>query len=150
MATTELHTVPSADGPHHRLIAWLIDHREGEVSDVARQLWEHLAQQLVVLIGQEGFHALYDRSLHLASASFPWLTLADATAAQRPRLEALACALHDRPTDEAQNATVEQLSTFTGLLNSLIGHKLTTNILRTAWGDAFEQAVQEVAAWAKK
>lgn len=132
------------------MIALLVGRGEGAVSEVAQKLWESLSEQLVALIGQDGFHALYDRSQHLASTSFPWLSQAQANGGPRSRLEALSAALQGRAPDESQNAAVELLATFTGLLSSLIGHKLTTNILRAAWGDAFEKAVQDIAPWVKK
>jgi hypothetical protein len=151
MAATEPQA-PSCpeEGPHHRLIALLVGRSVGDIGDVAQTLWDSLSRQLVALIGQEGFHALYDRSLHLASARFAWLAPADAPTAAQPRLEALACALRARAADEARKATIELLWTFTGLLSSLIGDNLTTNILRTAWGSAFDQAVQDIGPWAKK
>lgn len=141
-----MHSPPansSPDGQHHRVIAQLVGRSESPIGDVSGELWESLSQRLVVLIGQEGFKALFDRSLHLASASHPWLASPHATTAEHSRLEALKFALQARDCDEATPAAVLLLYTFTELLFTLIGRDLTMNILRTAWGDAFEKAVQE-------
>lgn len=128
----------------------MVDRSPGTLGDVTRQLWDQLSQRLVVLIGQDGFTALFDRSLHLASASFPWLASSDASTDKLSRLEALNGALHIRGPDDSKHAVVLLLSTFVDLLCTLIGQNLTMNILRTAWGDAFEEAVQEVSQWSTK
>lgn len=128
----------------------MVGRSPGALGDVTRQLWDPLAQQLVALIGQAGFTALFDRSLHLASASFPWLASTDASTDKLPRLEALSSALLIRGPDDSIHAVVLLLSTFVELLCTLIGQNLTMNILRTAWGDAFEEAVQEVSQWSTK
>ncbi|MBS3998690.1 MAG: hypothetical protein KGZ67_15365, partial [Hydrogenophaga sp.] len=66
---------PSNEPPNHRdVIACLLGRQPAQVVDVAVDLWERLAAGLVVIIGTEGFNALYDRSLHLAGEAYPWLT----------------------------------------------------------------------------
>lgn len=141
----------SAEGPHHRAIALLLQRSKGAVGDVVPALWERLSLQLAALIGQEGVKALWGRALHLASARFAWLASAETTGADAPATrEALRAALAAQTLDESRQAAVLLLSVFTGLLCTLIGQNLTTNILRTAWGDAFEHAVQEVSTWSTK
>lgn len=148
-----MHSSPapaSTDGPHHQVIARLVGRSQGTVGQSSRQLWERLSLGLVALIGQEGFKALFERSLHLAGARFAWLNSAHTAGSEDDRLQALESVLQSRNPEESMHAAVVLLSTFTGLLSTLIGQNLTTNILRAAWGEAFDAAVQEVSQWPTK
>ena len=135
----------SPEGPYHQVIAVLVGRTPGTIDDVVHHLWGNLSQQLSALIGHEGCNALFDRSLHMTSAQFPWLTSHNAPFGERVPLEVLKSALQPRDSDESARAVILLLSTFTGLLCMLIGQNLTTNILRTAWGDAFEEALREIS-----
>lgn len=135
---------------HPRVIACLLGGQPPHLVDVAIDLWERLAAGLVVIIGNEGFDALYDRSLHLAGEGFPWLTPGDSHPGAQARFARLRSGLLGRDSDEAGKATVLLLTTFIRVLATLIGHPLTTNILRAAWGDAYEAAALEVSQCPKK
>jgi hypothetical protein len=128
---------------HHALKALTLPQPQKLVSEVAIDLWERLSKVLVAIIGTEGFEALYSRSVHLAAADFPWLKPNANWDSTDSRFYELTSAMHNRPQEEAGQAMVVLFSTFTGVLSTLIGLELTTNILRAAWGDAFEEAAQE-------
>ncbi len=132
---------------HHQLVALILGRHPGAMGEVTIELWEPLSQHLTAIIGQEGFDALYDRSLHIAAESHAWLAHAGPPPGRQLRFDRLKSALIDQEIDEATKAAVLLLSTFTATLSTLIGGNLTDNILRAAWGDAFEQAAQEISQW---
>lgn len=129
---------------HAAVMALMVDRHQGDIAASTLPLWSPLAKSLVTIIGQDGFLALLDRSLHVAGEAFPWLLKYAPGAPISSRLEGLQSALSGRAADEATQAMVLLLSTFTGVLATLIGTPLTTNILRTAWGQPFADAVQEL------
>lgn len=134
---------------HPALFSVMLHRRPKPVDGVALALWETLYPNLVVIIGNEGFNALYDRSFHETSLTFPWLIQSDA-APSASRFERLKSALENRQAEEADHATVLLLSTFTSVLNTLIGRQLTHTIMATAWGTAFEEANQEISTWPRR
>lgn len=132
------------------LLARMVGRKPDEVCEVALALWSQLSERLEAIIGREGFEALYDRSLYLAGAAFPWLTAPQPPPGKHPRFDRLKSVLQSRDPDETEKATVILLSTFIEVLSTLIGRHLTLNILRAAWGDAFEVAALEISKWPKK
>lgn len=128
---------------HALSVERLIHKRAQAASEVSSAMWQALAAGLVQIIGQEGFNALYDRSLHEASVSCDWLTPALGLETAPSRLAHLNAALSSRPEAEARRATVLQLASFTALLSSLIGPHLTDHILRAAWGHDFDSTAPE-------
>jgi hypothetical protein len=107
----------------------------GSGADVAIQLWQPLALQLIAIIGESGFNHLYARSLHLSQAAFPWLPRGDASPSADYRFTDLKVSLEGQSPSEANRASQMLLLTFTNILASLIGEGLTTGILNSAWGD---------------
>lgn len=107
----------------------------GEVPDVAIQLWQLLSSQLISIIGEGGFNALYDRSLYLTRAAFPWLAAGAPSHPVESRFSELKASLAGPPTSEASKASHLLILTFTNILASLIGERLTIDILGFAWGD---------------
>ncbi len=138
------HTSALSPSQHAAVMALLVDRHQGDISARTQQLWAPLAKSLVTIIGQDGFLALFDRSLHVAGEAFPWLLAPAPGAHIASRLEGLQSVLSGRTADEATQAMVLLLTTFTGVLATLIGTPLSTNILCTAWGQPFEDAVQEL------
>ena len=98
-------------------------------------LWEQLATQIVAIIGVGGFNSLYARSLFLTQSSFPWLTGCALSCTVDQRFTALKNSLEAQAPDDALEANNRLLGTFTDILAGLIGEALTSNILRSAWGD---------------
>lgn len=118
----------------HQMIERAVRSLPAADAEVGVMLWESLAAELSVIIGQRGFESLYSRSLYRAGAHYAWL------ARQPPQASAdgfklLASALKMREPAEAQAASAALLNIFVDTLIILIGELLTNSILRTAWGD---------------
>jgi hypothetical protein len=61
------------DLPRHRLIRSLMAKQTEKVADAAIVLWEQLSTQIISIVGEDGFNALYLRSLFLGRSTFPGL-----------------------------------------------------------------------------
>jgi hypothetical protein len=103
-------------------------------ADASVSLWQSLATELRVIIGERGFESLYARSLYRAGAAFPWLA-PHPPQATGDAFKLLALRLKGRDPAEAQAASAALLNIFTDTLILLIGELLTNSILRKAWGD---------------
>ncbi|MDD5581017.1 MAG: hypothetical protein PHY16_17315 [Methylobacter sp.] len=57
----------------HTIIEGLIPQSTEKAAEVAIDLWERLAAQIISIVGEGGFNSLYARSLFLAQSTFPWL-----------------------------------------------------------------------------
>lgn len=102
--------------------------------DAAIHLWEQLATQIIIIVGEDGFNSLYARSLFLSQAKFPWLAASSLTPNAEHRFAGLKTSLEGQAPVQASEATSLLLITFTDVLASLIGEQLTTFILGLAWG----------------
>jgi hypothetical protein len=103
--------------------------------DVTVSLWEKLAVELVSLIGDGGFQAIYLRSGMLAAARYPWIVHDSSLQQTDFQFTGLRSSLEGRDLTEAGEASIVLLSTFLDILTSLIGELLVTNLLHSAWGD---------------
>ena len=111
----------------------------------ALRLYETLAGQLVLLIGEAGVRALTARSLHLVQRDFPWLAEArDPGPAERPFAQ-VGLRLAQQEPALAREAATMVLATLGGLLAALIGDALTMRVLRAAWPSAFPHETQQEA-----
>lgn len=105
-------------------------------------LWTQLAACLVPIVGKDGFQALYDRSLHLAAATYEWLPSAGGhrfEAGDTP-FGGLEGSLQGKPAPEVLEACILLLGTFVDILCLLIGEHLATHLIRVAWGTALATA----------
>ncbi|HEY8101837.1 MAG TPA: hypothetical protein VIF82_13905 [Burkholderiaceae bacterium] len=120
--------------------------RQTEVNrDDIIQLWERLANELISIIGEGGFQSLYARSLHLTSATYPWLMPNQPWQQGESRFADLHKSLVSHDLAQATEASIVLLTTFIDILATLIGEQLTTNMLRSAWGgDALDTAAKEL------
>lgn len=114
-----------------RTILW----RPDTLVDVTVSLWEKLAVELVSLIGDGGFQAIYRRSCMLAAARYPWIAQDSSMQQTDFQFAGLRSSLEGRDLAEAREASILLLSTFLDILTSLIGEVLVTNLLHSAWGD---------------
>jgi len=128
-------SMETAPLPRHQVIESLITLHTDDVVDIAIGLWEKLAIELVGIIGQGGFSSLYARSVFLSQSRFPWLIdSASLNKANQP-LGELRTKFAGRTFEEISEANILLLHTFTDILATLIGEELTSNILRSAWGN---------------
>lgn len=119
----------------HQIINKLMAPHAEKVADAAINLWEQMATQIISIVGEGGFNSLYARSLFLTQSTFPWL-LADSPSSQAgQRFEKLKISLEGQSPVQAHEANSLLLMTFTDILASLIGERLTTSILCSAWGN---------------
>ena len=111
-----------------------------EVASRAVRLCEQLVRHLSQLVGGTGIRTLLDRSVRLASASYPWLGSAS-TGSDGPAA-ALHICLVSQPADVATEGFVLVLSTLVGLLVKLIGEGLVTRVLHELWSTMFPEEVR--------
>ena len=127
--------VEFGDLPRQQLIDRLMARRPEQIPDVAVDMWEKLATQIISIVGEEGFNSLYARSVYLAQPTFPWLMASALPPQNDQRFTELKTVLENQAASQAREANSLLLLTFTGILAALIGEPLTARILRTAWGD---------------
>ena len=119
----------------HQLIRSAVTRRPEHLLEDAQQLWQHLCQELVPIIGSGGFSALYQRSLALAGQEFPWIVATNQNVNVQGSFHELNVHLSQRSPGEATEALVTVMTIFVDVLAKLIGSSLTTRILSSAWGD---------------
>jgi hypothetical protein len=109
------------------------------------ELWEQMARQILPIVGEGGFNSLFERSVFLSRATFPWLTADSQSSGTEHRFAQLKLCLDGQTPAQASAANRLLLITFTDILASLIGELLTTRILRAAWrNDALDKADKEI------
>lgn len=126
--------MPTTDQQRHRMIERAVRRRPDAQTDVNVELWDSLAAELGVLIGERGFSSLYIRSFYHASAAFPWMVRPIAQAAP-DAFRRVEFRMSTSDPAEALAAHAALLNIFTDTLILLIGEGVTNNILRKAWGD---------------
>lgn len=122
----------SAALSRQQIISSLMARQPEDIADSAMDLWERLADEIISIVGEAGFNSLYERSVHLAQPTFPWLPLCPSQT--HHRFAELRTRLADQAPADARAANSLLLTAFTDILASLIGEQLTANILRSAWG----------------
>ena len=94
--------------------------------------WRRISGQLVTLIGESGFCALFGRALRTMAVRYEWLSVDITRKSIDGLLSALERDLRDRERAVADIANAELLNTFTRQLSSLIGEALTARLLEQA------------------
>lgn len=106
--------------------------------------WSHLSRQLVPLIGDNGFGALFGRTVRLIAPSCPWLTVQGGRNTTMALLERLEIDLAGVDAQAAAFAHQELMNAFTRQLGGLIGAGLTARLLaETTPADEPQQNQQE-------
>ncbi len=139
------------DTARHRAIQSLVAPRAGgSVADISIALWESLAAELGLIIGDGGFLPLYRRSVQLSATRFPSLSPAGEAAAptgEKSRFASLRTSFEGRTCEDTSEASAALFNTFIDMLARLIGEALTLSILRSAWGDTpFELTDKEFSS----
>jgi hypothetical protein len=103
-------------------------------ADVATlvQPWLRLSEQLMPLIGESGFCALFGRALRLSTPRFERLSSCDSARPVADLLTSLTRTLNEIGPGQASAANDALLGTFTTLLGTLIGEALTKQLLHVA------------------
>lgn len=117
----------------HQLIKHLTAQCHAKGADAAVELWTQLAAQLIPIIGAGGFDSLYARSVNLCQSSYLWLAAVSEQTLTDHRFADLKKSLQAQPPALADEANCLLLITFTNILASMIGERLTTRILDSAW-----------------
>jgi hypothetical protein len=117
---------------HQKIKSLTVQHTE-KVADAAIDLWELMATQIILIVGEGGFNSLYARSLFLTQSTFPWLVDGPLPPQTDHRFTELKMSLEGQTPAQASEANSLLLITFTDILASLIGEQLTTSILCAAW-----------------
>ena len=113
--------------------------RAGEVPDASTvaaatlNIWQLVDAKLVPVIGTTGVEVLFIRSLHLTSAAFPWLAIAETQRESAALLTSVKTRLAEHETHTATEAAYTLLVTFTELLSTMIGESLTERLLSPVW-----------------
>ncbi len=129
----------------HQLIQSLTPPHTEKAAEAAIVLWEQMAERVIAIIGVGGFNSLYARNLFLFHSNFPWLAASPLSLQADQRFSELKKSLEGQAPSVAIEANNRLLCTFTDILATLIGEELTSNILRSAWGnDASDKADMEL------
>ena len=96
------------------------------------QPWLRLSEQLMPLVGESGFCALFGRALRLSTPRFERLSTCDSARPVADLLTSLTRTLNEIGPEQAGAANGVLLETFTTLLGSLIGEALTKQLLHVA------------------
>jgi hypothetical protein len=108
----------------------LMRHPQAVVQNTIR-LWERLAPELILIIGEGSFNPLYAKSVRLACVPYPWLAQETRTfPGNNERFAALEECLQAQEITQAGLASMALLNIFMDVLALLIGEGLTTHLLR--------------------
>lgn len=129
----------NSDKQRHDMIEQMMLRQSGATQFVSVQLWENLATELSSIIGERGFESLFARSLHLASAAYPWLNPQASGATMLHLKQSMECNSAD-----AAAASGALMRIFLDTLILLIGEHLTSSILGKAWRDDVNNAGTEL------
>ena len=105
-----------------------------------------MADRLAPVIGARGVDALFSRSLHVTSKTFPWLAMAGNDGNSAALLASLKVRLAGQETAAAAEASDALLVNFTELLATLIGESLTERLLAPVWLPPSPESEQETAS----
>jgi hypothetical protein len=94
--------------------------------------WQRMGQQLVPLIGELGFCALFGRAARLLAARYDWIGAVASGKSAAALLASLEEAMTAIDPAEGRIANAELLATFTRQLTALVGEALTARLLASA------------------
>jgi hypothetical protein len=111
--------------------------------ETAMALWGQICDHLMPILGSRGVDALLSRALVLTGGSFPWLCENPKKSPVPGPFVTLRASLSTRPDEEASEANLALVITFTELLASLIGNSLTNRLLDPVWATGAAAIQQE-------
>jgi hypothetical protein len=104
-----------------------------QVANAIVVIWREVDQALHPIIGHRGVAALFNRSLSLTAATYPWLSLGHQGVLAAFDPSALRGALARQSAADAAAGGVALFQSFRELLESLVGASLTERLLRSVW-----------------
>lgn len=104
-----------------------------QIADAVVAVWLEIDQTLHPIIGHRGVAALYNRSLKLTAAAYPWLAMGHPGLLAAPDPAALKGALMQHTATDAAAGGSALFQTFHELLASLVGASLTERLLSCVW-----------------
>ena len=104
-----------------------------QLADAVVAMLRDIDEALHPIIGHRGAVALYNRSLRLAAAAHPWLTIGHPDIQAAIDVAALRAALLHHTAAEAAAAGAALFRHFEQLLASLVGPTLTAQLLQSVW-----------------
>lgn len=125
----------TSDVLRHQRIKQLVARHTDDAASAAVGLWAQMAVQIVSIIGENGFHSLYARSVLLAQPQFSWLRIDPPLTGSGDRFVELKKCFEGQIPAQVNEANGLLLITFTDILASIIGEQLTGSILSLAWGN---------------
>ena len=124
----------TTDPPLRQIIEAALARHPGPVADTALHLWRKLAPELITIIGELGFDALYARSIRLARLRHPWIRQDASTLSGDDVFAPLQQSLQAQDQAQAGLASLALFTNFFDTLALLIGEALTKHLLHSAWG----------------
>lgn len=115
------------------------------IAEATLNTWLQVSARLTPVIGTRGVDALFSRSLHVTSKTFPWLSMAGNNGSVA-LLDSLKVRLAGQAAAPAAEASYTLLVTFTELLATLIGESLTDRLLASVWMSRLPASEQENAS----
>ena len=112
-----------------------------ECTAAAERIHQKIFARLASLLGTAGTRALFARSVKLTAPDFPSLRQFDSNSTQNTAEQLVAC-LREEPPAAIAETTVTLCATLLTLLTTLIGERLTFQVLRSAW-PAFDANASE-------
>lgn len=100
------------------------------IAATAIRNWGVVQSRLAPIIGEDGFRALFARSLHRARIEHSWLAC-EAVQADNP-FSMLKASLESQTTERAAEGSHALMAHFIELLSALIGEELTGRLMGTA------------------
>jgi hypothetical protein len=107
-----------------------------QIAEAIASVWQEIVDALCPIIGRGGVEALYNRSLHLTSRTYPWLAGTHGGDQAGIDFSPLKAVLAGQGTANAASGGGALLQTFYDLLADVIGPSLTAGLLRSAWANA--------------
>ena len=107
--------------------------RPEALAEAGERTWGRLRRRLIVLIGPEGFDALFARALALARSDYPVLADIHYEAAKGYDLTVVLESPHERAPTELLDALVTVTANFLAVLVRLIGADLVVRVVREIW-----------------
>lgn len=116
------------------------------IAEATLGAWRQVADRLAPVIGARGVDALFSRSLHVTSKTFPWLAaMAGNDGSSAVLLTSLKARLAGQEPAAAAEASHALLVNFTELLATLIGESLTDRLLAPVWLPPSPESERETA-----